>query len=203
MPEKPQPLDALEEPAWRALARFFVVAPRLLDEDLQRGAGMSLSAYSMLVHLSEAPARTLRITELANRAYLSGSRTTRLIDELMAEGLVLKQRSASDGRGFDVKLTTAGLSALRRAYPVHLRSVRSRVLDHVDRSALPCFAQRRQTDFKGIDAEEQILQALLTAAVPASSVAAATGSQLLQQLLPPPPRFPLSLLQVVSGNRYL
>jgi DNA-binding MarR family transcriptional regulator len=140
MPEKLQPLDALEEPAWRALARFFVVAPRLLDEDLQRGAGLSLSAYSMLVHLSEAPARTLRITELANRAYLSGSRTTRLVDELIAGALVIKQRSASDGRGFDVKLTTAGLAALRRAYPVHLRSVRARVLDHVDRSALPCFA---------------------------------------------------------------
>ena len=33
------------------------------------------------------------------------------------------------------------LAALQRAYPVHLRSVRARVLDHVDRSALPCFAK--------------------------------------------------------------
>lgn len=141
MPEELSPLDAVEESAWRALARFFVAAPRLLDEDLQRGAHMSLSAYTILLHLSEAPGRTLRITELANRAYLSGSRTTRLVDELIADQLVNKERNAADGRGFDVTLTEEGLAALRRAYPVHLRSVRSRVLDHVDRSTLPCFSR--------------------------------------------------------------
>jgi DNA-binding MarR family transcriptional regulator len=141
MPEELIPLDAIEEPAWRALARFFVVAPRLLDEDLQRGAHISLSAYTILLHLSEAPGRALRMTELANRAYLSGSRTTRLVDELIADGLVAKERNTADGRGFDVTLTGEGLAALERAYPVHLRSVRARVLDHVDRSTLPCFAK--------------------------------------------------------------
>jgi DNA-binding MarR family transcriptional regulator len=141
MPEELIPLDAVEEPTWRALARFFVVAPRLLDEDLQRGAHMSLSAYTILLHLSEAPGRALRMTELANRAYLSGSRTTRLVDELIADGLVAKERNAADGRGFDVTLTEEGLAALQRAYPVHLRSVRARVLDHVDRSTLPSFAK--------------------------------------------------------------
>jgi DNA-binding MarR family transcriptional regulator len=141
MPEELIPLDAVEETAWRALARFFVVAPRLLDEDLQRGAHISLSAYTILLHLSEAPERALRMTELANRAYLSGSRTTRLVDELIADGLVAKERNAADGRGFDVTLTEEGLTALQRAYPVHLRSVRARVLDHVDRSTLPCFAE--------------------------------------------------------------
>ncbi len=141
MPEDLTPLDATEESAWRALARFFVVAPRLLDEDLQRGAHMSLSPYTVLLHLSEAPGRALRMTELANRAYLSGSRTTRLVDELIADGLVAKERNAADGRGFDVTLTEEGLAALQRAYPVHLRSVRARVLDHVDRSTLPCFAE--------------------------------------------------------------
>ena len=145
MPEEPIPLDAVEERTWRALARFFVVAPRLLDEDLQRGAHMSLSAYTILLHLSEAPGRSLRMTELANRAYLSGSRTTRLVDELIADGLAVKERNAADGRGFDVTLTEAGLAALQRAYPVHLRSVRGRVLDHVDRSTLPCFAEAMRT----------------------------------------------------------
>jgi len=141
VPEEPIPLDAVEESTWRALARFFVVAPRLLDEDLQRGAHMSLSAYTVLLHLSEAPGRTLRMTELANRAYLSGSRTTRLVDELIADGLMAKERNPEDGRGFDVTLSEEGLAALQRAYPVHLRSVRTRVLDHVDRSTLPCFAR--------------------------------------------------------------
>jgi len=141
VPEELTPLDAIEEPTWRALARFFIAAPRLLDEDLQRGAQMSLSTCSILLHLSEAPGRALRMTELANRAYLSGSRTTRLVDELIADQLVTKQRNAADGRGFDVTLTEKGLTALQQAYPVHLRSVRTRVLDHVDRSTLPCFSR--------------------------------------------------------------
>lgn len=141
IPDQLIPLDATEERAWRALACFFVTAPRLLDEDLQRGAHMSLSGYTILMHLSEAPDKTLRITELANRAYLSGSRTTRLVDELITVGYATKQRSAADGRGFDVTLNEDGLAALERAYPIHLRSVRARVLDHVDQSAIPCFTE--------------------------------------------------------------
>lgn len=137
----PQPLDAAEEPAWRDLARFFVVAPRVLDADLQRGASLSLSAYSVLSHLSEAPDRTLRMTELANRAYRSGSRTTRLVDELVADGPATKRRCALDGRGVEVVLTKKGLERPRRAYPVHPRSVRTRVVDHTSRTALPDFAQ--------------------------------------------------------------
>jgi len=102
---------------------------------------MSLSAYTILMHLSEAPERTLRVTELASRAYLSGSRTTRLVDELVAAGYAAKQRCTTDGRGSDVGPTENGLTALEHAYPIHLRSVRSRVLDHVDQSAMPCFAE--------------------------------------------------------------
>jgi DNA-binding MarR family transcriptional regulator len=140
MPEELSPLDATEESVWRALARFFVVAPRLLDEDLQRGAHISLSAYTILMSLSEAPGRTLRITDLANRAYLSGSRTTRLVDELIADQLVIKERNAEDGRSFYATLTDKGLARLAEAYPVHLRSVRARVMDHLSKTTLPCFA---------------------------------------------------------------
>ena len=145
-----RPLDAVEEPAWRDLARFFVKAPRLLDEDLQRGANMSLSTYSALTHLSEAPDQILRITELASRAYLSGSRTTRLVDELAADGLVVKRRLAHDARGVEVILTAKGLETLQRAYPVHLRSVRARVLDHIPRSTLPDFAEAMRTIAKAL-----------------------------------------------------
>jgi hypothetical protein len=61
MAEELTPLDAIEESTWRALARSLVVAPRLLDEDLQRDAHMSVSAYSILMHLSEAPRHTLQV----------------------------------------------------------------------------------------------------------------------------------------------
>ena len=63
MPDQPlRPLDPLEEAVWRDLAKFFLIAPRLLDEDLQRGADISLSEYTTLMSLSEAPDHRLRIT---------------------------------------------------------------------------------------------------------------------------------------------
>jgi len=69
------------------------------------------------------------------------SRTTGLVEELVAAGYATKQRCTTDGRGFDVGLTENGLTALEHAYPIHLCSVRSRVLDHVDQSAMPCFTE--------------------------------------------------------------
>jgi DNA-binding MarR family transcriptional regulator len=136
---KVRPLNKDEELVWRDLARFFVVAPRLLDEDLQRNAGLSLSEYTVLMNLSEVPGSRLRITELANRAYLSGSRMTRLVDKMISEGLVEKCRSAGDGRGVEVTLTDRGLDRLAQAYPAHLLSVRERIMNHVDRKALQGF----------------------------------------------------------------
>jgi hypothetical protein len=62
MAEELTPLDAIEESTWRALARFFVVAPRLPDEDLQCDAHMSVSAYSILMYLSEGPDTRCRST---------------------------------------------------------------------------------------------------------------------------------------------
>jgi DNA-binding MarR family transcriptional regulator len=134
-----KPLDPDEESVWRDLARFFVIAPRLLDDDLQRKAGLSLSEYTVLMNLSEAPGSRLRITELANRAYLSGSRMTRLVDQLISHGLVEKGRSPDDGRGTDVTLTDRGQRVLVDAYPTHLVSVRERIMNHVDRKSLPAF----------------------------------------------------------------
>jgi DNA-binding MarR family transcriptional regulator len=136
-----EPLNESEEFAWRALTRVIVVAPRLLDEDLQRGAHMTLSEYTVLVHLSEASDCTLRVAELAERAYLSGSRITRLVDKLALEGLVEKDRSEHDRRGIEVRITAEGLARLESAYPAHLSSVRSRIIDHLDPSKLDVFGR--------------------------------------------------------------
>jgi DNA-binding MarR family transcriptional regulator len=136
-----EPLNESEEFAWRALTRVIVVAPRLLDEDLQRDAQMSLSEYTVLVHLSEAPDSMLRVAQLADLAYLSGSRMTRLVDQLAREGLVEKERSEHDRRGIEVRITKKGLARLKSAYPAHLSSVRSRIIDHLDPSNLVVFGR--------------------------------------------------------------
>jgi DNA-binding MarR family transcriptional regulator len=66
---------------------------------------------------------------------------TRLVDDLQDRGLVAKRASTEDGRGSVPELTPAGLAKLRAAWPAHLASVRCRVVDHVDPSALKKAAQ--------------------------------------------------------------
>jgi len=146
-----EPLKAREERVWRDVARFLSVAPRLLDEDLQRGADISLSEYAALLHLSEAEAGHLRVRELADLAELSGSHMTRVVDALTRARLVTKSRNPEDGRGIDVQITKAGLKRLRDAYPIHLASVRSRIMNQVEPRQLSCFGDVMAAIVKGIE----------------------------------------------------
>ncbi len=140
---------------WRDVARFLSVAPRLLDEDLQRGANISLSEYAVLLHLSEAESGQLRVLELADLADLSGSHMTRIIGDLAKDGFVEKSRNPGDGRGIDVQITKAGLKRLRDAYPIHLASVRSRIMNQVEPKALSCFGDVMAAIVRGIEESPQ------------------------------------------------
>jgi DNA-binding MarR family transcriptional regulator len=131
-----QPLSATEEKLWRATMRIVRVLPRSLDTDLVRGAGLTASEYTIIMSLSEAPNRELRMTELADTAWLSASRTTRIVDDLQSRGWVTKVASSSDARGNVARLTPKGMAKLKAAWTVHLVSVRSRFFDHIDATAL-------------------------------------------------------------------
>ena len=135
------PLTPAEEALWRALMRLMLTLHRALDEDLLRARGMTANEYTVLMNLSEAPNRELRITELADAAALSVSRMSRLIDDLQSRNLVAKRRSEDDGRGNVASLTRQGIARLEAAYPDHLASARRLVLDHVDRDDLPRVAR--------------------------------------------------------------
>ena len=77
-----EPLSPTEEALWRAVMRIVKVIPRHLDSDLIRGAGLTASEYTTIMHLSEAPNRELRMADLANATDLSASRMIRLVDDL-------------------------------------------------------------------------------------------------------------------------
>src|SRR5690349_2149277 len=126
---------------WRALMRVVLSLPRRLDADLIRSVGITANEYTTLMCLSEAPNRELRMADLAKAAALSASRMTRLVEDLQTRELVIKRASSVDGRGNVAKLTPAGLAKLKKAWPVHLASVRDRVFDHVDAGTVKKAAQ--------------------------------------------------------------
>jgi DNA-binding MarR family transcriptional regulator len=141
---KPVPLTAEEEAFVRAFARALLTVPRALDADLLRDQRMSVNEYTTLMHLSEAPGRRLRMSDLAAANALSLSGMTRIMNRLEELRLVQRERCASDGRGFEAVLTDAGLERLRQAWPTHLKSVRRHVLDHLRAVDLPAITTALQ-----------------------------------------------------------
>src|SRR5579862_1011772 len=127
----PEPLNPTEELFWRALMRIVLSLPRQLHNDMVRATGLTASEYTVIMSLSEAPNRQLRMADLARATGLSASRTTRLVDALQSHGLVAKRASSADGRSNLAELTSMGLTKLRSAWPAHVASGRSRVIDHI------------------------------------------------------------------------
>jgi DNA-binding MarR family transcriptional regulator len=118
-----QALTPTELAAWRLFLRAHAHVTRALEAELVTEHELPLASYDVLVQLSEAPGRALRMTELAERVLLSRSGLTRLVDRLERDGLVTRQACPSDARGTEAVLTPAGLERLRTAWPTHLRGV--------------------------------------------------------------------------------
>jgi len=95
-----------------------------VEADLRAAGQVSLSWYDVLLELNAAPDRRLRMSELGQRAVLSRTRVSRVVDELAAAGLAERQPDQADGRSSFAVLTPAGRNALRRAWPVYRQAIR-------------------------------------------------------------------------------
>jgi DNA-binding MarR family transcriptional regulator len=128
-PEHVRWLDAEQQRHWRA----FLVTTQLLNDVLDRqlgdDSGLSLAEYEVLVRLSEAPARTLRMSELAAGLAHSRSRLSHAVGRMERSGLVARSRCASDARGVLCTMTEHGWQAIQAAAPGHVRAVREHLVD--------------------------------------------------------------------------
>jgi DNA-binding MarR family transcriptional regulator len=130
MPE-PRWLDDDEQRSWRAFIAAFRLLFEQLDRELQRDAGIPHTYYEILVRLSEAPERALRMSELADRTDSSRSRLTHAVDRLAERGWVRREDCSTDRRGQLAVLTDAGMDVLRAAAPIHVEGVRSHLFDQL------------------------------------------------------------------------
>jgi DNA-binding MarR family transcriptional regulator len=126
-------LTPSEESAWR---KYIVASRRLyeaLDEDLA-AHGLSLSDYEILVHLSDAKDRSLRMSDLAEKTILSRSRLSHRIKYMEGKGWVERQKCDSDKRGTWAVMTTKGWNAIVKAAPDHVSSIRNRFIDQISKA---------------------------------------------------------------------
>jgi DNA-binding MarR family transcriptional regulator len=113
---------------WRLFLRAHAQIVRRLESDLMDRHGLPLAWYDVLARLVEADGQRLRMSELADRVMLSPSGLTRLMGRMIDAGLVSREPSESDARGFYAVLTDEGYERLRAATGTHLRGILDYVL---------------------------------------------------------------------------
>jgi DNA-binding MarR family transcriptional regulator len=126
-------LDNDEQLAWRGFLAMSTLLPGALDQQLQRDADMGHSSYIVLAMLSEAPDRSLRMSDLASRANSSPSRLSHTVSRLEERGWVRRERSSDDGRGNIARLTDEGWDVVVTTAPGHVAAVRRYVFDALSR----------------------------------------------------------------------
>jgi DNA-binding MarR family transcriptional regulator len=113
-----------QQVAWRSLVALLERLPAALDAELQKDAGVTHFDYMVLSGLSEAPGRTLRMSELAARASGSLSRLSHVVNRLEAKGWVRREACAGDGRFINAVLTEEGWQKVVAIAPGHVAAVR-------------------------------------------------------------------------------
>ncbi|MGH8867193.1 MAG: MarR family winged helix-turn-helix transcriptional regulator [Actinomycetes bacterium] len=126
-------LDQEEQVAWRAYLSASQMLADRLGRELQRDAGLSQADYELLVQLSEAPDRQLRMSILADRTLFSRSRLSHAVARLERMGLVTRISCPTDRRGTWASLTDEGFRRLEAAAPCHVTGVRTHLVDRLTR----------------------------------------------------------------------
>lgn len=129
-------LSEQEQQSWRALLEAVRALDETLDAQLQRDAGIPHAYYEILVRLSEAPGRRLRMAELAAGTQSSRSRVSHAVARLEERGWLRREPCESDRRGQIAVLTDDGFAALAAAAPGHVEQVRRAVIDPLTPSQL-------------------------------------------------------------------
>lgn len=126
---EPRWLSDEEQAVWRAYLSMTNTVRKAIARQLAEDADMPVTYYEILVHLSEAPGRTLRMSALAAAVEGTQSQLSHAINRLAERGWVQRQRCREDGRGWLAELTDDGMRALQDAAPPHVACVRSLLFD--------------------------------------------------------------------------
>ncbi|XVS67317.1 MarR family winged helix-turn-helix transcriptional regulator [Actinosynnema sp. CA-299493] len=146
-------LSAEEQQVWRGFMTAVTKFTEHLDRQLQRDSGMPMAYYEILVALSEAPERSLRMSELAAVCHSSRSRLSHAVARLEKEGWVERQACPSDRRGSNAVLTDVGFGVLEAAAAGHVTAVREHLFDVLTPAQLRSLAEISRAVDEGLTVE--------------------------------------------------
>ncbi|MFP5345961.1 MAG: MarR family winged helix-turn-helix transcriptional regulator [Actinomycetes bacterium] len=122
-------LDDDEQRTWRKYLAMSRRLPEALDRQTRTEAGMPATYYIILAMLSEAPSRSLRMSDLADITSSLPSRLSHAVARLEERGWVRRERAPQDARGHLAVLTDAGMDVVVATAPGHVAAVRRFVFD--------------------------------------------------------------------------
>lgn len=120
-----------EQRSWRAWLSASLLLNDRLSRELQAQHGLTIADYEILVRLSEATDRRMRMSELAEASLSSRSRLSHQIDRMEKAELVERQSCDDDRRGAYAALTEHGMRTLVDVAPDHVDSVRAHLVDQL------------------------------------------------------------------------
>lgn len=124
-------LNADEQIAWRSFVDGFRALIDVLDRQLQADSNLPHTYFEILIPLSEAEDRTLRMSELAEAARSSRSRLSHAVARLEERGWVRRLDCPTDRRGQLAQLTDEGFAVVEAAAPGHVEAVRRYLIDRL------------------------------------------------------------------------
>ncbi|MFF8611498.1 MarR family winged helix-turn-helix transcriptional regulator [Streptomyces sp. NPDC015350] len=152
-PGEPRWLSDEEQRVWRAYLHATTLMEDHLDRQLQRDAGMPHIYYGLLVQLSQAPRRRMRMTELARNAKITRSRLSHAVARLEKSGWVRREDCPSDKRGQNAVLTDEGHEMLHRSAPGHVSAVRQAMFDRLTPEQVRSLGEIMQVVASGLQPE--------------------------------------------------
>jgi DNA-binding MarR family transcriptional regulator len=147
-------LSEREQEIWRAFITVTEGLTEHFDRQLQRDSGMPYTYYEILVALSEAPGRTLRMSELAGARGSSRSRLSHAVARLEEVGWVRRRTCNTDKRGSFAVLTDAGFAALKAAAPGHVTAVREKLFDALTPEQVAALGEISKAILAGLNCQE-------------------------------------------------
>jgi DNA-binding MarR family transcriptional regulator len=108
--------------AWRSLLNAHASMVERVEAALSDASLPPLAWYDVLWALYRADGRSLRAGELSDGVVtISRSGLTRLVDRMVAAGLVERGIPEGDRRGVELRITADGSRMLRKMWPVYAR----------------------------------------------------------------------------------
>ncbi len=126
----PSRLEGVALDAWRSYLQSHASILRALDAELVTDHGMTTRDYEVLLYLAQSEDRRLPMSALAESTMLTRSGITRLVDGLVANGLIERVSCSADARVSYARLTDDGYEKLREAGCTHIAGIRRMFLEH-------------------------------------------------------------------------